>query len=85
MVPSLSAEEHCPDDNYLPKAIATTSSLYIPVFSGDVTHHQNNCALLLDRVQEDLCYRLTRQRCDRRPVILNREEQTQDEEPAEDC
>jgi hypothetical protein len=47
-------------------------------------HYQYNCALLPDRVQEDLRHWLTRRRCDRRPVILNREEQTQDEEPAED-
>jgi hypothetical protein len=56
----------------------------IPAFSGDVTHYQNNCALLPDRVQEDLRHWLTRRRCDRRSVILNREELTQVEEPAED-
>ena len=65
-------------------AIASTRLSYTPAFSGDVTRHQNSYALLLDRVQEDVRYWLTRQRCDRRPVILNREEQTKVEEPAED-
>ena len=86
MDPSSSAEEHCPDNNYLPKAIASASSSYRLAFSGlgDVTHHQNNYALFLDRVQEDVRYWLTRRRCDRRPVILNREEQTKNEGPSED-
>jgi hypothetical protein len=39
--------------------------------------------LLPDRVQGYLRHWLTRRRCNRRPVILNQEEQTQDEEPAE--
>ena len=86
MDPSSSAEEHCPDNNYnyLPKAIASTSLSYILAFLGDVTHHQNHYALLLDRVQEDVRYWLTCRRYDRRPVLLNREEQTEDEEPAEE-
>jgi hypothetical protein len=82
MGPSLPAKEHRPDNDYLPKANVSFSP--IPAFSGDVIHHQNNCALLSDRVQEDLRHWLSRRRCDRRLVILNREEQTQDEEPAED-
>jgi hypothetical protein len=80
MCPSLPAEKHRPDNDYLPKAIVSSSFI-----SGDVTHHQNDCAVLPDRVQEDLCHWLTRRRCDRRPIILNREKQTQDKEPAEDC
>ena len=67
----------------VPNPIFSSSSL--PASSGDATYHQNNCTLLPDRVQEDLRYWLTCRRCDRRPVILNREEQTQDKEPAEDC
>jgi hypothetical protein len=82
MGPSLPAEEHRPDNDYLPKTIVSSS--FISAFLGDITHHQNNCAPLPDRVQEDLRHWLTRRRCDRCPVILNREEQTQDEEPAED-
>src|SRR5216683_792453 len=48
------------------------------------TDHQDDRALLPDCVQEDLCHWLTRRRCNSRIVILNREKQTQDEEPAED-
>ena len=48
MRPSLPAEEHRPDNDYLPKVIV--SSFFIPAFSREVTHHQNNCALLPDRV-----------------------------------
>jgi ferredoxin len=86
MGPSSPAEEHRPDNDYPPKAIVSSS--FIPAFSRNVTHHQNDCTLLPDHVQEDLRHRLTcrSRRCDRCPVIviLNREEQTQDEEPAED-
>jgi hypothetical protein len=50
------------------------------MFSGGVTHHQDNRTFLTDRVQEDLRYRSSHRRCDCRPVISHREEQTQDEE-----
>ena|SRR6267154_2271276 len=83
MDPSLPTKEHCPDDDYPPKAIVSSS--FTPAFSGEVTTHpQNNCALLPDRVPEDLRHWLASRLCDRRLVILNREEQTEDEEPVED-
>jgi hypothetical protein len=50
----------------------------------DATHHQYDRAVLADGVQEDLCDRLARRRSDGSIVILYREEQTEDEEPAED-
>jgi hypothetical protein len=42
-----------------PKVVVT--SLCIPTFSGDVTHHglEDNRALLADRVQEDMIHWLT--------------------------
>jgi hypothetical protein len=82
MGPSLPAKEYSPGNDCPPKLIVSSS--FIPTFSGDVTHNQNNCTPLPDRVQEDLRHWLTRWQCDRRFVILNREEQTEDEEPAED-
>jgi hypothetical protein len=81
MDPALPAEEHRPDHDHLPKAVISFS---IPTFSGDITHHQDNCTPFPDRVQEDLRHWLTRRRRDGTLVILDREEQTQDEEPAED-
>lgn len=47
-------------------------------------HHQNDRALLFDCVQEYLRHWLTCRRCHSRVVILNREKQTQEKEPAED-
>jgi hypothetical protein len=48
---------------------AIVSSSFIPAFSGNVTHHQNDCTLLPDHVQEDLRHQLTcrSRRCDRCP------------------
>ncbi len=48
------------------------------------THHQDDSAVLANGVQEDLCHRLARRRSDRVVIILYREEQAQEEEPAED-
>ena len=50
----------------------------------DVTHHQDNRALFTDCIQEYLRHWLTCRRFDGRFVILDREEQSQDEKPAED-
>jgi hypothetical protein len=52
MGPSLPAKEPRPDNDCLTKAIVSSS--FIPAFSRVVTHHQNNHALLPNRVQEDL-------------------------------
>jgi hypothetical protein len=72
MDPTLPAEGHRHDDYHLSEVIVT--SLSIPTFSENVTHHQNNRALLADRVQEYLRHWLTRRRFDSRLVILDTEE-----------
>lgn len=61
----------------------SSSRVYTNLFKED-THHQNDRALLSDCVQEYLRHGLTRQRCHSLVVILNREKQTQEKEPAED-
>ena len=81
--PALPAEEHGPDDDHL------TEGRYLivhnnPPRKGDVAHHQDNCALLADRVQKYLRNWFTCRRRDSTPVILDREEQAQEEEPAKD-
>ena len=47
------------------------------------THHQDDRTVLADGVQEDLGDGLARRRSDGAVVILDREEQAEDEEPAE--
>ena len=80
--PAVPAKKHRPDDNHLSGVVIALSIL---IFAKVVTHHQYNRTLLADRIQENLGHWLTRRRCDRRLVILDREKQAQVEEPAEDC
>ncbi len=84
MGPALPAEEHRPDNDYLPSVESSSSIFSVLTFSGDITHHHYNRSLLADRIQEDLRHRLSCRRRHSRLVVLNTEKQAQDKEPTED-
>ena len=77
----LPAEEHRHDNDHLPGSVVDSCILII---SPDDTHHQDDRALFPDRIQEYLRNWLPCRRSDSRTVVLNREEQAQHKEPAED-